>query len=122
MFVIPAIVVYTFFETTPLWALKNTLVLIVAGPGNGLLKVMYARPRPFWDYEEVENLSDCSISFGNPSGHAMLTFGCYLYLVVTITRVHTPRRWVVVAMTLIATALIVFVWFDRVYLGRHSWN
>ena len=116
------IVVYAFMETTPLWALKNVLVLIAAVPVNSMLKMMYASPRPFWEYKDIDFLDDCSTEFGNPSGHAMFTFGCYIYAVVTVVHVHKPHKWITAALVSFAATMVILVWFDRIYLGKHSWN
>ncbi len=38
---------------------------------NGVLKNLYADPRPFWSYKDIK-CYDCQTEFGNPSGNLFI--------------------------------------------------
>ena len=86
-------------------ALVGTLVL------NEMLKAVFQRPRPGFDWAEV--LPD----FGFPSGHAMNSFVVYVALALVVWRLG-GRRVGTVALAL-AIVLAVSIGISRIYLGAH---
>lgn len=85
-------------------------VLLVTSNGLGnLLKIGFARPRPFWVDERAVALSR-ETSYALPSNHAMTATTVWGYLAVLLR-----RRWATAA----ALVLIALISLSRVYLGMH---
>jgi membrane-associated phospholipid phosphatase len=85
------------------------VILLLSGHINGILKVIFQSPRPFWYSQEIKALST-EVSFGMPSGHSMNTasiwgLAAYLY----------KKRWFVI----LSCVVIFLVGFSRLVLGMH---
>ena len=80
---------------------------------NGLLKVVFARPRPWFAAPH-----ELAGGFSFPSGHSMATVvaaGMLAYFALTVVRSRTVRMGVLTA----AVAWTVAMGFSRLYLGVH---
>ncbi len=89
--------------------LQIGLILLFNTWINGLFKLVFAAPRPYWVSLQVKALAAES-SFGIPSGHAQIGIGVWGMLAA---RLRT--RWAGWG-----AALIVFlIGFSRLYLGVH---
>jgi membrane-associated phospholipid phosphatase len=85
------------------------VILLLSGHINGVLKVVFHSPRPFWYSQEIKALST-ETSFGMPSGHSMNTasiWGLAAYLF--------KKRWFVI----LSGIVIFLVGFSRLVLGMH---
>jgi membrane-associated phospholipid phosphatase len=85
------------------------VILLLSGHINGVLKVVFHSPRPFWYSQEIKTLST-ETSFGMPSGHSMNTasiWGLAAYLF--------KKRWFVI----LSGIVIFLVGFSRLVLGMH---
>jgi membrane-associated phospholipid phosphatase len=85
------------------------VILLLSGHINGILKVVFHSPRPFWYSQEIKALST-ETSFGLPSGHSMNTasiWGLAAYLF--------KKRWFVI----LSVVVIFLVGFSRLVLGMH---
>lgn len=85
------------------------IILLLSVHINGILKVIFHSPRPFWCSQEIKALST-ETSFGLPSGHAMNTasiWGLAAYLF--------KKPWFAV----LSGVLIFLVGFSRLILGMH---
>lgn len=93
---------------------RVALVLLTSDALNGLLKLVFHLPRPYWTDPRVKALST-EASYGFPSGHSQNALAVWGYLAGQAR----GRR----ALRLIAWALAVLVIFlislSRVYLGVH---
>lgn len=89
--------------------LRIGMLLITSGQVNGIFKVLFHSPRPFWFDSRVSAFS-VEKSFGMPSGHAMNTsslFGMFAH--------GMRRKWI----TIVSVILIIMVGISRLYLGMH---
>ena len=84
-------------------------ILITSAYLNGLFKLLFAAPRPYWVSDRVIPLAAES-TFGIPSGHAQNAVGVW-----GIIAVSTRKSW----MWVTAIALMFFIGFSRWYLGVH---
>lgn len=83
---------------------------------NKILKVFYARPRPFINLE-VDNLIHAN-GFSFPSGHAMCSIIVYLSLAYILTKyVHSKIFAKIICGSAVAFSIIICV--TRVYLAVH---
>jgi membrane-associated phospholipid phosphatase len=89
--------------------LQIGLILLFNSWLNGLFKLIFAAPRPYWVSLEVKALAAES-SFGIPSGHAQIAIGVWGALAARLR-----KRWV----WGIAALVIFFIGFSRLYLGVH---
>jgi membrane-associated phospholipid phosphatase len=89
--------------------LRVGLVLLTSNYFNGIFKMLFAGPRPYWVSERVIPFSAES-SFGVPSGHAQNAVGVWGTIAA---RVRKPWAWT------IAVLLMFFIGFSRWYLGVH---
>ena len=83
---------------------------------NLLLKGIFARPRPFFEYPLV---LESSYSF--PSGHAtmsLIVYGMLAYFAVRALRTWRARTAVVFG----AALLVILIGFSRMYLGVHYFS
>jgi membrane-associated phospholipid phosphatase len=85
------------------------LILIASSSLNGLLKLGFGAPRPYWVSDQVRALSS-ETSFGAPSGHAQTATALWGRLAAAI------RRGWAVALLIV---LIVLISISRLYLGVH---
>ena len=106
---------FIFFMPVLIWCvdyalgLRVGLILICSGQINGIFKILFHTPRPFWFDTRVQPYS-IETSFGTPSGHAMNTSSIFGRFGVGMN-----RRWV----TWICVVLIALVGISRLYLGMH---
>jgi membrane-associated phospholipid phosphatase len=85
-------------------------ILITSSYFNGILKLLFADPRPYWVSARVIPFA-AETSFGIPSGHAQNAVS-----VLGIIAVGVRKTWV----WLVAIALMFFIGFSRWYLGVHD--
>jgi membrane-associated phospholipid phosphatase len=106
-----------FFLVLPLiyWSLDARLglqvafILVTSNYVNGIIKILFAAPRPFWVSGEVQPLS-AETTFGIPSGHAQNSAAIWGTLAAGV-----HRRWAWITAFVIAF----LVGFSRLYLGVH---
>lgn len=111
-----------------IWVVSITSMLLAC------LKVTQAAPRPYWVSSEIETIS-CAASFGNPSGHTMLSFACLMYMSLWICSNrpnHQPFAWLNdlkrfnkhVVFKVLATQFLLIMagltGWSRMVLGAHS--
>lgn len=89
--------------------LRIGMILLLSGHLNGVFKVLFHSPRPFWYSPDIKALST-ETSFGMPSGHAMNTASIW-----GLAAVLSRRKWFV----LLSVAVIFLVGFSRLVLGVH---
>jgi undecaprenyl-diphosphatase len=108
-----AVSVYLWLRQLRRWAL--TLILAVFGGMllNASLKILFARPRPYF-----VNPSVTLTSFSFPSGHTMTATVFYGTLCLLTWFRARSRRLRMVAI-LITGFMIMLVGFSRLYLGAH---
>jgi membrane-associated phospholipid phosphatase len=89
--------------------LKIAIILALSNNLQGILKLLFADPRPYWVSAQVKAFAAES-TFGIPSGHAQNTMAL---LGIMAASVRKHWAWV--------TALIIafLVGFSRLYLGVH---
>ncbi len=85
------------------------LVLLTSDALNGMLKLAFGWPRPYWVSDQVRALSS-ETSFGLPSGHAQTALALWGRLAAAVR-----RRWAVVLLALV----ILLISVSRLYLGVH---
>jgi membrane-associated phospholipid phosphatase len=89
--------------------LRVGMILMLSGHFNGILKVIFHLPRPYWVSADVQPGS-AEASFGMPSGHAMNTLSIW-----GLTANLLAKRW----FSWLAAVVILLVGFSRVVLGMH---
>jgi membrane-associated phospholipid phosphatase len=85
------------------------LILLASDGINGLLKLSFGMPRPYWVSSEVKALSR-EASFGLPSGHSASAIAIWGRLAAWLN-----RTWVSILIGL----LIFLISISRIYLGVH---
>lgn len=106
---------FIFFMPVLIWCvdyalgLRVGLILISSVQLNGILKVLFHSPRPFWIDARVQPYSVES-SFGMPSGHAMNTSSIFGRFALGVKQVWITR---------VSIFLILLVGISRLYLGMH---
>jgi membrane-associated phospholipid phosphatase len=83
-------------------------ILLVALTLDLALKLVLHSPRPYW-IGSVKILAE-EPTYGNPSGHAILSFSVWVYLAFYI-----KKTW----FWITAVTLVFFIGLSRVYLGVH---
>jgi len=89
--------------------LRVGIILMLSGHLNGVLKLLFHSPRPYWVSGDVLPGST-ETSFGMPSGHAMNTLSIW-----GLTAWLFSKRW----FTALSVAVILLVGFSRIVLGVH---
>ena len=89
--------------------LQVGFILITSNYLNGVFKLFFAAPRPYWVSDQVIPLTAES-TFGIPSGHAQNAVSVWGTIAASYR-----RSWIWVA----AFALMFFIGFSRWYLGVH---
>ena len=92
--------------------LQIGFILITSNYFNGILKLLFADPRPYWVSDQVIPLAAES-TFGVPSGHAQNAVSVW-----GIIAASYRRSWVWVA----AFALMLLIGFSRWYMGVHDFQ
>jgi len=105
LFVMPAI----YWCVSPGVGARLAVLLIASNGLNGLLKIAFHLPRPYWVDLRVKALSS-ETSYGIPSGHAMNSTSVWGFLAAQV-----KKRWAWAA----ALALIFLISLSRLYLGVH---
>lgn len=88
---------------------RVALILSASALSNGMLKLVFSMPRPFWVSAQVRAYSFES-SFGLPSGHSQNAVSIWGRLAHGL-----GRRWAYAA----AIGLILLISISRIYLGVH---
>lgn len=89
--------------------LRVGLILVTSNVINGVGKVLFAGPRPYWVSSHVRALWP-ETSFGIPSGHAQHAVSIW-----GIIAVYFRKTW----MWVVAVLLMFLIGFSRLYLGAH---
>ena len=88
---------------------------------HDLLKLIYSDPRPFW-LNTVLFQGKCETSYGNPSGHSLLSFFFYLsfsYYICQIDKIKSNYIYKI-SIYCLALFLAALTAFSRLALGVHS--
>ncbi|HAF62506.1 MAG TPA: hypothetical protein DCK95_09290, partial [Anaerolineaceae bacterium] len=89
--------------------LRIGIMLVLSGTLNGIMKLIFKRPRPYWiDKTVTAHISESS--FGMPSGHAMNAMSVWGLFAASV-----PKK----AIKTVSIVLIVMVGISRIYLGVH---
>jgi hypothetical protein len=108
-FYVPVLLV-VFWCVSPRAGARATIVLGLNGMINGLLKLAFHTPRPYWTDPGTKGLESDS-TFGMPSGHSQNAMVAYGLLGAGLRRRAVWAGGVV---------MIVLIGISRVYLGVHS--
>ena len=88
-------------------------------------KMAYREARPFW-VDPTIYLDDCSLGFGNPSGHSMMAALLAVALTFSILEFVTGdfKRRVILGLLVFPLAIVYFfaMGWSRLTLGVHSLN
>ena len=80
--------VFLSFLVLPFISLSDTLIYSAIWTLNeaivGSLKLMYHDGRPYLDSDDITT-TDCSLGFGNPSGHSMMAASFSVYTMLDLT-------------------------------------
>ena len=89
---------------------------------NIILKLLFRVPRPnFYDMRIVP--SDCSVEYGNPSGHGQATTSFYFAAVYCLLEYFKIELPVLKRIIYVTTFIFCFlVGFTRVYGGLHTFD
>lgn len=94
-------------------------------------KLCYWQARPFWVWPAIQAF-DCSVQYGNPSGHSLFSMGTALTIWLDynsfisqsprwrhnfLSKVYTRGAFLVLAITFSLT-----IGYSRIFLGVHTWN
>lgn len=103
------------------WICLFTILMLVMN----ITKMAYHEARPFWIDPTVYQ-SDCSVEFGNPSGHSMTAAVLSVALAFSILHLGSGdlKRRVILGLLIFPIALIYFfaMGLSRLTLGVHSIN
>ena len=90
---------------------------------QSLMKIIYGNSRPFMEKQELFK-GICDGGFGNPSGHALISFFIYLILIHYIMNHKFFNEKIILKILLISIliTLLLLVVFSRIILGIHSIN
>jgi membrane-associated phospholipid phosphatase len=83
-------------------------MLLLTASVNGILKLVFATPRPSFLVPEVEGVTETS--FGLPSGHAQNAAAIWGLLAISV------RRW---WLRIVLVALVAMIGWSRIHLGVH---
>ncbi|MGZ9164998.1 MAG: phosphatase PAP2 family protein [Anaerolineales bacterium] len=89
--------------------LKIAIILALSNNLQGIFKLLFADPRPYWVSAQVKAFAAES-TFGIPSGHAQNTIA-----LLGVMAASVRKRWVWV----VALIIVFLVGFSRLYLGVH---
>jgi hypothetical protein len=85
------------------------LVLFSVNGVNGLFKLAFHAPRPYWTSLEIKGLAT-ETSYGLPSGHAAIASSCW-----PLMERHLHRTWAVWT----AVIIVLLISLSRLFLGVH---
>lgn len=141
-FMMPLYLIILFF--TPLsYSLTYLLVLCSSYYSVNILKFVYRNNRPYWDWNFISY--DCSIDYGNPSGHALNSTSIYFSLLhiifLKLNNLHrapandktdTPEvkresksvisKLMMLLISILLILLLCLVCITRIYIKVHSIN
>ena len=88
---------------------------------HDLLKLIYSDPRPFW-LNTVLFQGKCETSYGNPSGHSLLSFFFYLSFSYYLCQINQIKSNNIYKISIYCLALFIaaLTAFSRLALGVHS--
>lgn len=89
--------------------LRVAFILTTSNYLHGVVKLLFAAPRPYWVSSQVKPFS-AEGSFGIPSGHAQSSAALWGIMAASLKK---PWAWIV------AVLLAFLVGFSRLYLGVH---
>ena len=88
---------------------------------HDLFKLIFADPRPFW-LNTILFQDKCETSYGNPSGHSLISFFFYLsfsYYLCQINKIKANNT-LRISVYIIAILIALLTAFSRLALGVHS--
>ena len=88
---------------------------------HDLFKLIFADPRPFW-LNTILFQDKCETSYGNPSGHSLISFFFYLsfsYYLCQIKKIK-ENNIIRISVYIIAILIALLTAFSRLALGVHS--
>src|SRR5574337_170133 len=88
---------------------RLALLLLFGDSINGVLKLAFHLPRPYWADSRVQAMAE-ETSYGLPSGHAQNATGVWF---LAATQLRKPWAWIAAAILVLGISL------SRVYLGVH---
>ena len=123
-FIVPLIIILFFTFPLHLSYLFISIIIYVSY-FNGILKIFYSNPRPFWIKNEI--MRKCEGSYGNPSGHSFMSFAVYLSLWKVFTNYDYFNKnnigKIFKFFSLFFTIVFcLFILLSRIYLSVHSIN
>ena len=98
-----------------------TICLLFAVYLHDLLKLAYGDPRPFW-INTILFKGNCETSYGNPSGHCLISFFFLLSLSYHICMLDKVKNNFTYKFFIYLTAIVLscLIAFSRLVLGVHS--
>jgi membrane-associated phospholipid phosphatase len=93
-------------------------VTITAQVMMGSIKLVLGDPRPYWVSTEI-HMAHCSASFGNPSGHTLMSFSPCIFLWLQY-RDTFKVMWQKILFCAVCLTLPSMTAYSRVLLGYHS--
>ena len=90
---------------------------------QSLMKMIYGSSRPFLENNKLYN-GMCDGGFGNPSGHALVSFYIYLTLIKYIKnyKYFNELPIIKILFTILLWMMLILVIISRIILGLHSIN
>jgi hypothetical protein len=92
------------------------LVLFSVNGVNGLFKLAFHAPRPYWVSLDIKGLAT-ETSYGLPSGHAAIASSCWLLMARRLHRTWAVRTAVIVVLLISLSRLFLGVHFPTDVLG-----
>lgn len=80
---------------------------------SGVLKSLFAHPRPLWKYEQIEAIT-CPKDWGSPSGHSMAAGTPLIMMLLLLNQRRSPS-----SHKFFIIACIIIVASTRLYIGAH---
>ena len=111
--------IFCYFSLIKTILISAGLILIVYL--HDLMKLIHSDPRPFW-LNTVLFQGKCETSYGNPSGHSLISFYFYLSFSYYLCQIKKIRSNNVLKLSIyiIALFLAALTAFSRLALGVHS--
>ena len=113
------ILIFCYFSLIKTIFICSGLILIVYL--HDLMKLIHSDPRPFW-IKTILFQDKCETSYGNPSGHSLVSFFSYLsfsYYLCQIDKIKSNNTYKL-SIYLIAIFISSLTAFSRLALGVHS--
>jgi membrane-associated phospholipid phosphatase len=88
---------------------------------NGLLKLFYHQPRPYWVSDNIRAYK-CSKEYGFPSGHSSISMHITVLMILDIfaSSAYSNEIFIQIIVLILSISFPVLIGFSRVYLGVHS--